>query len=572
MLEKINKLKSWQVIAVIIILGFAVYFTGLNTPFQGDDYPQIVNNIPVHSIKNIRIFFEGGTIYRGHGIAQLSGVYFRPLMTSAFSLIYTIFGPHPVYFHLLQFLLCIGSAILFYLFLRYSFKPALSLFLSLILLVHPIDSETVFSIPVTQDALYFFFGILALYLLLRFKTTRSLIGVALCLLLSLLSKETGVIFLVMAAIYLFWWDRRRLLSFFGLMAVPIIVYLALRIHAIGLLGSNPHVAPIDQISLLGRIMTAPGIMQFYLFRFIFPWKLAFAYYWVYPHFSIEKVLLPILFDLAFVALVIYGAIRLHSKASKASYCTYLFFAIWLALSFVLILQIFPLDETASESWFYVSMVGLLGMLGVFLNELKIRINPIYLVIVAVLVIGILGIRTAVRGLDYKNQTTLAYHDIKDSKEDYVADNIIATDLFNKKQYAPAKIYAERSIAVFPYGPALDSLGTIDFNTGNYPQSNKAYMAALKYGGTEQLYQNISTLFLYYGKPSSNINFIEQAIGTYPQDPILRLNLALLEYQSGDFVSAKEDITQAYSLSSEAEIASAYSAIMSNEKLKLIVPR
>ena len=203
MLAKINKLKNWQVAIIILILGFAVYATGLTTPFQsGDDFNQIVNNIPVHSITNIRLFFTSSTFYNSQATAPLTGIYYRPLMTTVFSIIYTLFGSHAFAFHLVQLLLCIGSAFILYLFFRYSFKPLLALLLSLIFLVHPLSSQAVFSISSMQDILFFFFGILALWLLLRFDSIKSLLLVAVCLLLSLLSKETGVVFIVIALLYL----------------------------------------------------------------------------------------------------------------------------------------------------------------------------------------------------------------------------------------------------------------------------------------------------------------------------------------------------------------------------------
>jgi hypothetical protein len=63
MLARLNRIKTWQAAIIIAVIGFAVFFTGLASPFQGDDLLQIVNNVPVHSIKNIKLFFEGGTFY-----------------------------------------------------------------------------------------------------------------------------------------------------------------------------------------------------------------------------------------------------------------------------------------------------------------------------------------------------------------------------------------------------------------------------------------------------------------------------------------------------------------------------
>jgi 4-amino-4-deoxy-L-arabinose transferase-like glycosyltransferase len=292
MLAKINKLKNWQVALIIVILGFAIFSTGLTSPFHGDDIFQIVTALPVHSITNIRLFFEGGTIYTGHGLAPLSGTYFRPLMTTIYSLIYSLFGARPVAFHIVQLALYVGSASLLYLIFKYSFKTVMALILAIIFLIHPLNSQVVYAIQYMQDALFFFFGILAIWLLLRFKSIRSLWLVALCLFLSLLSKETAVVFIIMALLYLFWFNRDRFYKFIYIMVVPVAAYLALRINAVGTTVYS-NVAPIDHLNLLDRLLTMPSIVLFYITKFVFPWKLATAYYWTYSSFSVRHVLLPL---------------------------------------------------------------------------------------------------------------------------------------------------------------------------------------------------------------------------------------------------------------------------------------
>lgn len=522
----------------------ATFWTGLNSPFQGDDILQIVKNVPVHSVKNIRIFFEGGTFYNGRGLAPLSGDYFRPLMSTSFSLIYSIFGPHPLYFHIFQLLLCISSAFIFYLFLRYSFKGGLSIFLALLLLVHPIDSEMAFSIPVTQDALYFFFGILALYILVRFKSMRSLIGAAACLLLSLLSKETAVVFVVMSAVYLFWWDRRRLLPFIAIFALPFALYMVLRIHAIGLLPSNPYSSPLDELSLTGRLVNAPSVILFYFTKFVFPWKLATGYFWVYKTFSIKHVLLPLIIDLAVFGLIIYGANQLRRHSTKAMFYTYIYFAIWLAVSLLLIVHIIPVDATAAEPWFYASMVGVLGMLGVILTVWQSKVTPKYLFYSAIIILIVLGVRTALHGLDWQSDYKLQMSSVAISKEDYVGYMDIAQDLQGQGKLKEAELYERQSISIFPVEFNYSNLGVILTNEHNFPGALNAYEQSLKYGHAYLTYEDIGALTLFSNNYAINKAYLSQAINLYPKDSTLWLYLALLEDRNNDNADAKISIEHA----------------------------
>jgi tetratricopeptide (TPR) repeat protein len=562
MVAKLNKITSWQAALIIAILGFAVFFTGLATPFQGDDIPLIVNNVPVHSITHVKLFFEGGTFYNGQGLSPLTGAYYRPLMMTIFSLLYTLFGPHALYFHLFQLVLCIASTIILFHVFKYSFKPGLALFLSLVFLVHPINSQVVFAIPNLQDSLFFFFGVLAIYLLLRFKSIKSLMLVTASMFLCLLSKESAVVFIAMALVYLYWFDsRKRLYTFAGMMVLPTVAWLILKTQAVSLIGHS-YIAPIDKLSLGGRLLTAPSIMLFYITKFIFPWKLASGYYWVYPAFSIRHVLLPLIVDLAVIALAVYMGVLIRNRASKSQYFTYLFFATWCALGFLLLLQIIPLDFTAAEFWFYFPMAGVLGMIGVVLTVFPPRIRPIWLLMVGIAVIGILGFRTGLRGLDYRNQYTLAYKSIAASPDDYVADNIVAAGLNDQGKFAQGKVYAQRSVDIFPTFVNYNNLGLSLAGLGDYSAAAHAYYTGLSYGKYVLIYENIAALTLVYGNPNTDKQYLVQTLGKYPQDSIVWLDLAILEDRYNDNADAKVAITNAAMYGQAPKFI--YNSIMNNQ--------
>ncbi len=545
MLAKIHKLTTLQVSIIIVILGFAVYFTGLKTPFQGDDILLIVNNIPVHSIANIRIFFEGSTFYNGQGLAPLSGTYYRPLQTTFFSLIYTLFGANVVAFHVFQLLVCLASTIILFLIFKRTFKTALALVLSLIFLVHPLDSQVVFANTHLQDALYFFFGILALWLLLQYKSKRSLVIVAICLLLSILSRESGVLFIFLSLLYLFWFDRKRLYPFIGIMILPLTLYMALRINAIGLLGGKTNLAPIDSTGFTGRLFTMPSIMLFYFSTFLFPAKLATGYFWVYPTFSVQHFLIPLIIDLAIIAAVIYLAFKLRKKVSRARYFSYLFFAVWTFIGIIPYLQIIPIDMTACEAWFYFSMAGLLGMIGVVLTAypLQLRFRRHFIWVVAALLV-ILGTRTALRGVDWQNQYTLARKDIIASPANYDAYTTLASGYNKQNRYNLAKTYAMRSISIQPTFSAYYALGVAYGNLGDYAAAVKAYNTGLSYGNFNLINENLGELMLVQGSPSSNQQFFIDALAQYPEDSQLWMYQAIFDDQQNDSSDAKVAIAHA----------------------------
>ena len=93
---------------VLFVLGFLIYGNGLINAFVFDDIPQIVGNPQVHSIANIPQLFAGSTF--NDGSSNPRGNYYRPIMSSTYALLYTLFGAFPFPFHFIQLLLHIINA------------------------------------------------------------------------------------------------------------------------------------------------------------------------------------------------------------------------------------------------------------------------------------------------------------------------------------------------------------------------------------------------------------------------------------------------------------------------------
>jgi tetratricopeptide (TPR) repeat protein len=540
-----DRLSNLQVGIIIFCVGLLTYFDGLSNQFLGDDTSQIVTNVPVQSLANIRIFFTGGTFYNGGGLEKLSGVYYRPLQTTFYSLIYTVFGANPFFFHLFQLLLCIASAFFLYLIFKLSFKPSIALPLALVFLVHPINAQTAFAIANMQDALYFFFGITSLWVLFSYKSKRSIVSATLLLLLSLLAKETALLFIILAIIYLFWYRRKQLKIFLPLMLPISAGYVLLRVRAIGWL-SNPNNAPIDRISFIGRLCTSPSIALLYITKFIFPWKLSSAYYWTEPAFSFYHVLLPLLIDTAVIGLLVYLAMKMRKRASRSEYHAFLYFAIWSGLGFVLLLQFIRLDFTAEDPWFYFSCAGILGMIGMLISVLKPlnQIKPRTILIVICVVLFGLALRTALLGRAWNSQYSLARNDLSATNDDYQANYQLAVYYFNQQNYQATLTYAERSVAQFPYATNLGSLGVAQMELGDFRQAQQSYEKGLTYFIDCSDYGNLSVLTDYYGSPIADRKILIRAIDSCPGSAVPWYYLATLDYKQHNFVEARYAITEA----------------------------
>ena len=556
-------------LGIVGVVGLVVYFSGLSNPFLGDDSSQIVENPVVHSLSNTALLFEGGTFYSNAGIAPLSGPFYRPLMSFSFALILAVFGQNPFYFHLLQLLFAVGGSFLLFLIFRYSFSYWLSLGLSLVFLVHPIDSQVVFAIASMQDVLFFFFGVLAIWLLIRFRSTRSLLGVAACLLLSMLAKESGVVFVVMAVLYLWWFDERsRLWAFLKIVAVPAVVYIALRVHAVGVLRSYGE-TPIDKLALPGRLLQDPAMLWLYLGKVLFPSMLASEYVWVNKSVGFQTFWLPLVVELGLAALVVAGGKLVHRRAREGMYRTYLFFAVWCGIGLLLVTQVVALDMTACETWCYFSMAGLLGMIGVLVTVLRLRFDHRWALPLACLLIVALGARTVVRGGDWSSATKLAKANIVASRDDYVDDLQMAQALVGQGDYAAAQPYVSRSVAIFPTDTNYIAQGAVLGHAGDYRDAYTSYYKSLKVRPSVYAAEDMGELALVYGDTQSNEKFINYALTKWPQDTNLWQSLAVLYDKNGDNADAQAALIKAAAYGQVPPFI--YNAVMADAPLVINLP-
>lgn len=563
---KLDALKSWQVACIILAIGFTVFFSGLSGGFQGDDNLQIVDNLAVHNIKNLPHFFTSSTFWNGE---SLVGSFYRPMMTTTFAFIYSIFGANPIGFHVVQLLLYMAAAFVLYLFLKTFFKPGLALVVVLIFLVHPINSQVVMAIPSMQEPLFFLFGILALYTLSRSQTNKSFIIAALFLLLSMLSKETGIVFAALSLLYLGLFKRQRIIAFLAVAAIPAIIYVLLRENALGFLPSTIHAAPISTLGFGERMLTVPSILAFYVSQFLFPSDLATSYYWTHAAFDIQNVLIP----LFFVALVVGGLVYLGRLVQKRGETgdarLYVFFASWAALGLLPYLQIIPLDMTACETWFFASIPGFLGLIATALKVLvpKSRVKWIY--IAAVPIVIALGARTFVRGFDYTSQYTLASKDVSVTKGNYLAMNNLAQSLMQMNKYDQALTYVQDSIGVYPAVTNYTNLGVIKQKRSDFAGARVAYEKALEYGSLAITYENLGIVNLTIGDRSENITYFKKALDAYSRNNRLWTYLALQYAENGNSEEAKKAIKTAAALAPVPQ--QLYYAIMAEQTFDITLP-
>lgn len=549
-------LTSIKAFFIILTIGVILFSNSLFNNFIGDDRGQILENIPIHSSNNIPRFFSGGTFYNS-GSQKLVGVYYKPLLNSTFSVIYDLFGPKAFAFHIFQMTLHIMNAFLLFLLFKILFAKPLSLVLSLIFLVHPINSEAVFHISAMQEPLFSLFGLLALYGLSKTKSNRGIIVVSFLLFLSVLSKETGGLFFPIAIIFAFFYKRKFFWPTVSFLILPVFFYLFLRISSIGIF-TRPGNAPIALMDLADRILNIPAILIFYLKTFFFPINLASSYHWLVKQLNFNNFVLPFILVFFFsIAITFFGYILLKNERNK-DLRIYLFFLAWFTLGIIMHLQLFPLDATVAERWFYFPIIGLLGMIGVLASKSRTK----WFLGILMIAVMLLGVRTFIRSFDWRNNLRLASHDIKVSPDSYALESLLAASLADKGKLGEAKIHAEKSIQLYPYINNYLNLGYIYYSMGEFQKAREAYLKSLEFGDYYRAYEGLAAVSVFWGDPSENIEFVKSALEKFPKSSRLWLNLAILNYKIGNIDEAKNLAEKAYSYSRDPVTLSFYKKIMS----------
>src|SRR5260221_180842 len=563
---------------IIFFIGIALFARGLPNEFVGDDELQILQNTKVHSIANLPAFFSGST-YETAGGTAITGIFYRPVMMTIFSLLYSIGGPNPLLFHFTQVLLHILVTMCLFFFLCEFFPDIGAFLLSLIILVHPANSEAVLYSANLQEVLFLLFGMLALLLvqknapysvsLRKEKTSWHIWCIPMLLLLSLFSKESGILFLVIVPLYGLIFDKKRFRFLLTGSAITFGVYLFFRYVIAHMYGANTSLAPIANLHVLQRLMHIPIIILYYVMLFFYPVELLVFQYWTISTISLGNFWLPLFIDIGFFTLLIVGYMW-TAKQYPAHKKIYLFFALWFVIGLGFHLQILPLDVTVADRWFYFPIVGLLGLLGVVASQLQLakrtKIQVVGIGTISILLL-LLSLRTYTRIADWHNDLTLFGHD-SSTQSNYILDNSYGAALIQDGQFEKAKKYVITSMRKHPYTANINNMAIIFVSEGNISKAKEYFQKAIGTGQTYSLYENYANFLLYYDSPNSALEFSQKALIIYPQSPKLLLIFGEAEYIQGDKDKALRAVARSYEILPDGKTLNIFTTMQQRKPLSL----
>ncbi|MCB0338581.1 MAG: hypothetical protein KDD53_03205, partial [Bdellovibrionales bacterium] len=284
----LDKLKNRDFHILIWIAVFALYWRAIGFDFTYDDYPNIVLNNLVTSPKSIFALLFSPSV---------PGDLYRPLVSLSYRIQYLVSGTTPNAFHFFNITLhALTTSLLFWLLCSVLHDKKISLLISLVFGIHPINIESVASIVGRAEILSTFFGLSACIVLIRaaqqslsVQNRYTLIGFsALLFLCSTLCKESGLTFmfiipLVLIASGLTFFNQNRLFVT-GSLVIASILSLILRYSVLGKRFYIPsHSAlifpenPLLNTTFIERLIPSMNLLGDYLILLLFPMNLSADY-------------------------------------------------------------------------------------------------------------------------------------------------------------------------------------------------------------------------------------------------------------------------------------------------------
>lgn len=552
----------------LIAIGVAVFFNALFGSFVWDDKTYFIDN-PL--FQNLRFF----QLFQSNGF-NTSGQY-RPIPAVYFWTLYSLFKTGPFFYHVASLIIHIANAILLFFLLKRFFRTGLSFFLAAVFLVHPMQVESVSFIAAAGNPLFFLFGIGALLLSLDEKTGwKKVFIICSLLLLSLLSKETGGLFLILIVARRFLTGKKDAWRFAVYTGVTLFAYAAIR-FTMG--GRGTHLTyldynPISRLPYSGRLLNIPPVLFYYLKTFVYPARLIAEQMWAIKSPSLGGFYVP-LFAVAVLFSALTAAAFVLFRKRSGWLPAYLLFALWFVSGLVMHSQIFPLDMTVADRWFYFPLAGLLGLTGIFLQRLNI---PARLSIgLGTIVLVLFSVRTAVRNANWSDPIALYTHDLK-LQENFDMETYLGVEYGNAGEHQKALGHFRKSVALFPHETNIYDLGVAYARLGNDDRAVSYFrqaLAARNYNFTTGrhrhnlvTYQNLIWFLIRQKSYREAQEIIGEAFTDYPDNVAVLEEQAILYYRTGKQKEAETTLEKAVSLRPYEEFVLLLSLMKSRKPLEL----
>lgn len=538
-------LPFWHLL-VVAALCFAAYANAIPGAFVWDDEIQVVKNPDIRSLGNLpKAFTSPAWSFANAGGTNQSN-FFRPMQTVAYTLSYAIGELSTTPYHIFNLLFHIAASLFVYLIaIELAIPAGLALVIAAIFAVHPIHTEAVTWIAATPDVACGAFAFASIWAFLKSKYSENRVWLFVSAGLffgALLAKEMAiplpaVLFLLMLRSG----APRRLIAFVPY-AVVGMLYLGMRIHALGFVATtqvNVDASLLDWITL--------GVRAFgqYAWQAIVGWPLS-AYHLIPIHFAdrIPATMAALAFTTALA-----GAAWIFRRQLPEGWLLMAAFAIMLVPVFY-----FKGISLAlvSERYLYVPTLAPVLLLGFVLK----RGNWKYATYVAWAVVAAFAVTTVMRNRDWQSSERLYTETLAHDPENAYFHLNLAEIILKRGDDAGAKEHLTKAADVLATGKytfqayetyrAFVGLGAIEARKQNYAQA-RAYLekarAAHPSGEWPYLYLGGIAMEADNNIPQA-IDYLNKAIQLGPINEVARDYMGIALFNAGRLPEAMAQFQEA----------------------------
>ena len=530
--------RCWPAL-LLVVVALAAHGNTVVNGFVWDDDPIIVKNPDTRNLSRL-----------GHVLLSPDEKppYYRPLNRATYLLDHALFGLDPAGFHLVNLLIHAAAVLALYAVGRRLFDARFpALLAALLLAVHPIGTEAIAFVSARNNLLALLFSLLGVALLVdaeRRQDWRRAWLSGLAFFLGLASKEPAAMTLPVLALWLVRPGQAapptpRSLRLLAPHLVALLAYLALRAVSLGGLVGPPVDPGLPQAPLLSRLATNFFTIPLDLALLAFPRGLTI--YHVLPAADAASVAVAAL-AWALIAVAVVLLVRQRSAPSLLGLA-------WFALGLVPAsgLLALPTATVLAERYLYVPAAGLWLLVADQVARLRGRAGlRTPLTAAAALALLVLGVRSVVRNLDWRDDGTLSRAAVAVEPRAPMAQYNLGLALLEAGDRAAARAHWEVAIRHDSVdGRALIGLGNLAAQDGDAAAAERLYRAALgTLAGPVEAHLNLGKLYDQLGDAARARAEWETVLRAEPDHADALTQLGVLQATAGDLAGAERRFLQA----------------------------
>ncbi len=558
--EKKKNNLAWYGILLFAFV-FILYGQSINYGYVlDDDLVARYNPFVQQGIKGLPKIFTENTcpLYASQGS-------YRPLLQAHLAIEKEFWGFNPGVSHFFNVLYYAILGVILFVVLCRIFKNTDKVFpflITLLFLAHPVHTEVVANIKSGDEIFCLIFVLLSILFLFWYLDKAKIIWLvasATCFFLAAASKETGLTFLAVIPLILFYFTGEKIKRI-SLLTVPYLLasvfFLIIRTVVNHGVVSSTKISPLFNSivaipSASERLATKVFVLGKYIFLLFVPYHLS----WDYGYSQIAPVgwLSPyvILTVLVYLGLLMFALLKIKSR-SVFGFCVF-YFLVTISITSNIIV---PIGSTMAERFLFVPSLGFcIAIVFLFTKTLSVDISAnskhnysLFYGITGVLIFVYL-LKTIDRGAAWKDPLSLYEAGVKDSPNSARTHGALGNEYSMLAQ--ANSITVERNEL---FKKALDELKS---GLNIYPKDYQAWY-------------NLGVVYFSTGKIEEGQDACKKAISYNPDFQQAYNNLGTSQAQKGDLKTAVSNFARAAELDSNyldafSNAAAAYSGLREYKK-------